>query len=192
MNHGTMRPSSMSGSRASDMGEDTIRYLLYVSGKWRWRPTKAMRARGFRLVTFDRELTVQAKARAIELNAEWDRVRTGAQAVAGPQEPQYPPGSVGDGYRRAMKLRAAERAAKGITRTKEQQKRDDWPRAWKWLGPVFGDRDPKAVAPEALLQLRRKVAERISDIEAHRVIKVWRALWKKLQAFGYGTDRDGP
>ena len=182
----------MSGSRASDMGEDTIRYLLYVSGKWRWRPTKAMRARGFRLVTFDRELTVQAKARAIELNAEWDRVRTGAQAVAGPQEPQYPPGSVGDGYRRAMKLRAAERAAKGITRTKEQQKRDDWPRAWKWLGPVFGDRDPKAVAPEALLQLRRKVAERISDIEAHRVIKVWRALWKKLQAFGYGTDRDGP
>ena len=55
------------------MGEDTIRYLLYVSGKWRWRPTKVCGLGGFRLVTFGRELTVQAKARASALNAEWDR-----------------------------------------------------------------------------------------------------------------------
>jgi hypothetical protein len=174
------------------MGEDTIRYLLYVSGKWRWRPTKAMRARGFRLVTFDRELTVQAKARAIALNAEWDRVRTGAHDALAVLEPVYATGSVGEGYQRAIKLRAAERATKGIVRTKEQAKRDDWPRAWKWLGPIFGDRDPKAVTPEALLALRSKVTERVSAIEAHRVIKVWRALWKKLEAFGYCTDKDGP
>jgi hypothetical protein len=187
-----MKLSSMSGSRASDMGEDTIRYLLYVSGKWRWRPTKAMRARGFRLVTFDRELTVQAKARAIALNAEWDRVRMGAHDALAVLEPVYATGSVGEGYQRAIKLRAAERATKGIVRTKEQAKRDDWPRAWKWLGPIFGDRDPKAVTPEALLALRSKVTERVSAIEAHRVIKVWRALWKKLEAFGYCTDKDGP
>ena len=37
-----------------------------------------------------------------------------------------------------------------------------------------------------------KVAERVSATEAHRVIKVWRALWKKLRAFGYCTDKDGP
>jgi hypothetical protein len=37
---------------------------------------------------------------------------------------------VGDGYQRAMKLREAERKAKSIVRTKEQEKRDDWPRAW--------------------------------------------------------------
>jgi hypothetical protein len=52
------------------MGEDTIRYVLYVSGKWRWRPTKACGLRTFGLVTFGRELTVQAKARASALNAE--------------------------------------------------------------------------------------------------------------------------
>jgi hypothetical protein len=91
-----------------------------------------------------------------------------------------------------MKLRAAERTARGIARTKEQTKRDDWPRAWKWIGPVFGDRDPKTVTPEALLALRSKVADRVSVTEAHRVIKVWRALWKKLEAFGYSTDKDGP
>jgi hypothetical protein len=36
-----------------------------------------------------------------------------------------------------------------------------------------------------LQDLRAKVAERVSETEGHRVIKVWRALWKKLQAFRY-------
>ena len=26
---------------------------------------------------------------------------------------------------------------------------------------------------------------RVSESEAHRVIKVWRALWKKMTVFGY-------
>ena len=183
---------SMSGSRSSDMGVDKIRYLLRVSGRWRWRPTKTMRARGFKLVTFGKGLTAADMARAIALNAEWDRVRTGLQDAPAELEPIYPAGSVGHGYQRAIKLRAAERAAKGIIPTKEQIKRDDWPRAWKWLGPVLGDRDPKTVTPEQLLALRTKVTERISATEAHRVIKVWRALWKKLRTFGYCTDKDGP
>ena len=46
----------MSGSRVSDMGKDKIRYLLFVSGRWRWQPTRAMRARGFKLTTFGKEL----------------------------------------------------------------------------------------------------------------------------------------
>jgi hypothetical protein len=174
------------------MGADKIRYLLFVSGRWRWRPTKNMRAHRFKLITFGKELTVADRARAIELNAEWDRVRIGLQAAAASVEAPYPPGSVGEGYRRAIKLRASEWAAKGIRRTREQVKRDDWPRAWKWLDPVFGDRDPKTITPEALFTLRSKVAQRVSPTEAHRVIKVWRALWKKLEAFGYCTDRDGP
>jgi hypothetical protein len=173
------------------MGTDKIRYLVFVSGRWRWRPTATMRSHGLRLVTFGKELTAADKARAIGLNQEWDRVRHGLQYAAAPLEPVYPPGSVGDGYQRAMKLRAVERAANGIIRTKEQVKRDDWPRAWKWLGPVFGDRDPKTVTPEGLLALRSKVVERVSATEAHRVIKVWRALWKKLEAFGYCTDKEG-
>jgi hypothetical protein len=181
----------MSGSRVSDMGEDKIRYLLPVSGRWRWRPTRAMRARGFKLTTFGKELTAADQARAIALNAAWDQVRTGAQAAAVEAlQPSYPSGTVGDGYQRAVKLRASERDAKGIIWTKAQVKRDDWPRAWKWLGPVFGDCDPKTVTPDALLALRKKITERISETEAHRVIKVWRALWKNLQAFGYCSAKD--
>jgi hypothetical protein len=181
----------MSESRGSEMGEDRIRYLLPVSGRWRWRPTKTMRTHGFKLVNFGRELTAADKARAIALNDDWDRVRRGMQVKATAAEVTYPAGSVGGGYQRALALREAERKANHIVRTKEQAKRDDWPRAWKWLGPVFSDRDPKLVTPESLLTLRTKVAARVSPTEAHRVIKVWRALWKKLEAFGYCTDKVG-
>jgi hypothetical protein len=180
----------MSELRASEMGHDRIRYLLPVSGRWRWRPTKTMRAHGFKLINFGKELTAADKLRAIALNEEWDSVRRGVQAEATPSL-TYPAGSVGDGYQRAVALREAERKAKGVVRTKEQVKRDDWPRAWKWLGPVLGDRDPKTVTPESLLALRTKIAARVSPTEAHRVIKVWRALWKKLKAFGYCTDKEG-
>jgi hypothetical protein len=50
---------------------------------------------------------------------------------------------------------------------------------------VYGDRDPRSVTPESLLALRAKVAGRVSLTEAHRVIKIWRALWKKMAAMGY-------
>ena len=36
------------------VGRDRIRYFLFLNGRWRWRPTKAMRAHGFGLVTLDR------------------------------------------------------------------------------------------------------------------------------------------
>jgi hypothetical protein len=64
------------------MGADRIPHLLFVCGRWRWRPTRAMRALGFRLVTFGRELTPADKARAIALNDEWDKVRRGIAPAA--------------------------------------------------------------------------------------------------------------
>src|SRR5215468_7277920 len=157
------------------MGTDKIRYLIFVCGRWRWRPTKIMRSHGFRLVSFGPELTSSDRARAIALNDEWDRVRLG---LAPASEEAFPPGSIGDGYQRAMQLRAAERAAKGIVWTKDQEKRDDWPRAWKWLKPVFGDQTPREVQPEHFLSidhstshvtgLMAKIEARVSPVERHR------------------------
>ena len=97
----------------------------------------------------------------------------------------YPHGSLGQAYARAMALRAAERKAHGIVWTREQRARDDWPRSWRWIGPAFGDYAPLAVVAEDLLALRAKVAERVSESEAFRVIKTWRALWAKLTPLGY-------
>lgn len=170
------------------MGSDRIRYLVFVSGRWRWRPTATMRRAGFHLVTFGATLTPADKARAIALNDEWDRARTGAVPVA--QRKMWPRGSVGEAYERTRAVRMQERANKGLRTTSEHAQRDDWPRAWKWLAPACGDLDPRTITPEDLLALRMRVAERVSETEAHRVIKVWRALWKKMAAMHLVTGGD--
>jgi hypothetical protein len=47
---------------------------------------------------------------AIELNRAWDRVRAGhVSAPARTTLKVYPKGSIGDGYKRAMELRKADR-----------------------------------------------------------------------------------
>src|SRR5262245_53802551 len=108
------------------MGEDRIRYFVFVCGRWRWRPTATMRQYGFELVNMGRggpdrdgkgrPIPFPAdKTRAIALNAEWDKVRIGATDTS---EKVYPPGSVGEGYQRAILLRAAERKKNGIVWTK--------------------------------------------------------------------------
>jgi hypothetical protein len=172
---------------------DKIRHLLFLNNRWRWRPTATMRAKGFKLTTFGRELTAADKARALALNDEWDRVRRGKSEQVG-AEPVYPIGSYGDGYMRAMNLREAERVAKGYAQSKEQTKRDDWPRAWRWLS-IFADCDPRTIQPEHFIAIdpkTGKAAGLVPEIEAkvsttgrHRTIKVHRALWKKLAAMNY-------
>jgi hypothetical protein len=117
------------------------------------------------------------------LNDEWDRLRFGEPRVFSLMV--YPPGSLGEAYNRAIALRQAERSAKRIVWSRQQKARDDWPRAWRWINPAFGDYDPLAVVSEDLLALRAKVAERVSESEAFRVIKVWRALWARLAPLGY-------
>jgi hypothetical protein len=193
---------------AEGMGSDQIRYFLYINGRWRWRPTKTMRDLGFRLVTMGRggpglnpegepDPSIEDQKRALALNAQWDRVRTGqAEPPSIEKIRQYPAGSVGDGYKRAMALRKAERIAKGVVWTLQQEKRDSWPRAWRWLEPKFADCDPRTIEPEHFLRvdpvtgeakgLVAEIESAVSITERHTVIKVWRALWKKMQAMhGY-------
>jgi hypothetical protein len=178
------------------MGIDRIRYLVFVSGRWRWRPTKTMRDAGFRLVNLSKGVVVNGenlpapddKNRALELNEAWDRHRRGLDPPA--PKPKYPPGSLGDSYLRALALREAERRNRGIVWTTEQHSRDDWPRAWRWIEPLFGDVDPKTVQPEQLIDpdlpgLRPLVASKVSETEAHRIIKIWRSLWQYAATFGY-------
>lgn len=192
-----------------DVGEDRPRYFLFINGRWRWRPTDAMRAKGFKLVTLgaggperdargDPKASIEDKQRALALNAEWDRMRLGLPALPASSSetvPEYPPGSVGEAYRRAIKLREAERKQKGIIWTRDHEKRDDWPRAWRWLGPEFGDCDPKTIVPEhfidvdpitgAVCGLYQKIEAVVSVGERHRTIKVWRALFVRMKALKY-------
>lgn len=196
------------------LGKDQIRYFLYLNGRWRWRPTKAMRGQGFGLVTMGRggpSLDAEGnpvassadQQRAMDLNRAWDKVRAGhASAPARTTLKHYPEGSVGDAYQRAMALRKALRVKNGVIWTKEQEKRDSWPRAWKWIEPKFGDCDPRTIEPEHFLRLDPITGEAeglVSEIEAavsiterHMVIKVWRALWKKMGSMKYCDPHKDP
>lgn len=196
------------------VGKDKIRYLVYVNGRWRWRPTKQMRDRGFGLVNLGAggpevdsdghpRASTEDKQRAVNLNAEWDAVRLGLPASQPrPFVKTYPPRSVGDGYLRAMAIRKAARQTAKIVWTPEQEKRDDWPRAWRWIEPVFGDCDPATIEPEHFLKIDHatgevsglvaKIEREVSVTERHRVIKVWRALWVKMDSMGYCGGRKDP
>jgi len=162
------------------MGTDKPRYLVKIKGCYYWRPTPRMQRAGFGGHALGKN---ELHEEAIRLNAEWDRHRFGERKQSNIMV--YPPGSLGAAYNRAIALREAERKAKGVIWTRQQKARDDWPRAWRWIGPTFGDYDPLAIVSEDLLALRTKVAKRVSESEAFRVVKIWRALWAKLPGFGY-------
>ena len=191
-----------------EMGHDRIRYLVFSKGRWRWQPTMPMRAHGFKTIRLSRggseidahgypAATAEDKLRAVAMNADWDAARYGLPSPQRPTErtSNYPPGSVGDGYRRAMALRRAARKAAGIAWTVEQEKRDSWPRAWRWIEPKFADCDPRTIEPEHFLRIEARtgdaqglVAEierQVSVTERHMVIKIWRALWKKMAGMKY-------
>jgi hypothetical protein len=88
-------------------------------------------------------------------------------------------------------MRKAARVAQGTVWTKEQEKRDSWPRARKWL-ERFGDCDPWTIEPEHFLRIDPisgetkglvvEIEKTVSITERHMVIKVWPALWKKMPA----------
>jgi hypothetical protein len=71
-----------------------------------------------------------------------------------------------------MALRKAGRLANGIVWTIEQEKRDSWPRAWKWLEPRFADCDPKTVEPEHFLRVDERTGQAtglVPEIDRSRV-----------------------
>ena len=89
----------------------------------------------------------------------------------------YPPKSLGEAFRR---YRRTEEWAAKAPRTRE-----DWWRVWRRLKPVFGDCDPRTVRLEDISAWRKAIEETVSLREAHRCLKIWRAMWKVSAALGY-------
>ncbi len=89
----------------------------------------------------------------------------------------YPARSFGEAFRR---YRRTEEWKGKAPRTRE-----DWWRGWKRIKPVFGDMDPRTVNLEDVSAWRNAIEETVSLREAHRALKIWRALWKVSAALGY-------
>jgi hypothetical protein len=89
----------------------------------------------------------------------------------------YPPRSLGEAFRRYR--RTTE------WRKKAPRTREDWWRVWRRMKPIFGDCDPRTVTLEDIDAWRATVEEMVSLREAHRCIKIWRAMWGVSAALGY-------
>jgi len=147
-----------------------------------------MRALGFYSVPCGQD-GPDAWAIAEQWNRRWQGVKRGevpspAMAAAENLSPEraeelavYPPRSLGEAFRRYRRTNEWE--------SKAPRTREDWWRAWRQIKPVFGDVDLRTVTLENISAWRKMIEETISLREAHRCLKIWRAMWKVAAALGY-------
>lgn len=138
---------------------------------------------GFALINCGED-GARAWAIAEAYNVKWRAARAaylaGAVAVDPSQiERVFPPNSLGEGfarYRRTNEWRSG----------KKPRTREDWWRGWKHIEPVFGDVDPRTVTLEDVDLWYagdpddpsvKGLLETIGVREAHRAMKIWRAMW---------------
>jgi hypothetical protein len=165
------------------VGSVKIPYYVVKKGLYGyWQPTRAMREAGFAPVRCGRDGPA-AWAIAQQWNERWQLHRTGNARQA---LPAFPAGSIGEGFER---YRLTDE-----WREKKPRTREDWERGWARIRPVFGDVPPGSaeVNLEALSAFRGIVRDQVSPREAHRVIKIWRALWNVLAALGYTRGKQDP
>jgi hypothetical protein len=172
-----------------------IRHYVIKRGQAFWQPTRKMRALGFYSVPLGAD-GPDAWARAEQWNDRWDKTRRGqapspamasAENLSVDQAEEltvYPPRSLGEAFRR---YRRTDEWASKAPRTRE-----DWWRGWRRIKPIFGDCDPRTVTLENISALRKAVEQMVSLREAHRTIKIWRALWKVSAALHYCARDDDP
>jgi hypothetical protein len=168
--------------------EVKIRHYVVKRSKGFWQPTKKMRAVGFGPVPCGID-GPDAWTRAEEWNRRWDQTRSGgapSPAMASAQNLSfenseeftvYPSRSLGEAFR---KYRRTEEWSRKAPRTRE-----DWWRGWKRIKPIFGDCDPRTVRLDDVSAWRKAIEDTVSLREAHRALKIWRALWKVSAALGY-------
>ena len=91
----------------------------------------------------------------------------------------YPRRSVGAAFK---EFRATEEWSND---ERTPRTREEWWRVWKWIKPVFADCDPRTVTFAEISAWRQTIEDKVSLREAHRCLKIWRALWKVMAALGY-------
>ncbi len=112
----------------------------------------------------------------------------GAASNLSPQQSEeltvYPPRSLGAAFRDYRRT--------DEWKGKKPRTREDWWRGWKRIKPVFGDCDPRTVTLGDLSAWRKAIEETVSLREAHRALKIWRAMWKVAAALKYCVRDDDP
>lgn len=112
---------------------------------------------------------------ANEWNERWQKARTGREA---PPLRVWPRGSLGEAFER---FRRTDTWSKG----KKPRTREDWERGWKHIDSIFGDVAPDTVTLEHVDRWYHALKARVGVREAHRAVKIWRALWQVAASMHY-------
>jgi hypothetical protein len=120
----------------------------------------------------------EAWAIAEEWNRRWDQYRSTGVAH------RWPPGSLGEAFDR---YRGSE-----TWKAKKPRTHEDWERGWRYIGPVFGDTNPKSVRFEDVDAWYAKVLREAGVREAWRAMKIWRALWQAVAPMKYCHKNEDP
>jgi hypothetical protein len=176
----------------------TVKVRYYVTRKawpgsratWGyWSPTKKMKAMGFHFVDCGED-GPHAWAIAESWNARWDEACKAAEAAAATSNKvrTFPAGSLGEAF---ATFRATE-----TWKAKKPRTQEDWWRGWGHIEPIFGDIPPGAVSMQELDRWYAWLLVAKGVREAHRAMKIWRALWRVAGTLnssigGRYCDRDG-
>jgi hypothetical protein len=154
------------------MGRVRIPYYVVRNGRGYWQPKKHMRALGFECTACGDD-GPEAHQKAMALNAKWKEFsRRDTHKQIAPKR-----GSISEAFAR---YKATPEWTKKADRTREE-----WERAWRRIEPIFGEVAPRDVTLDQISRFREIVAGKVSQREAHRVIKIWRALWKVAASMRY-------
>ena len=149
-------------------------------GRRYFEPTQKMKAMGFEA----RPLGPDGPEARMEALRLYESFRTAKVTGTTATQKTYPLKSIGFAFERYRRT-DAWKAKSAATRKK------DWDWSWAIIEPVFGDVDPNTVQVEDIEELRSIILAKRGHHTAHRVVKVWRALWRVMAAMGYcGRDAD--
>ena len=166
-----------------------IPYTSVRAGKRYFEPRGRMLAHGFtpRPLGADDERSRRAAWALLE---DWRAIREGrrvpaaqAQATATAAK-AYPPGSIGAAWQEWT----ASKEWGGLANSTRQK--IWWPAWLKRIEPMFGDCHPDSVTMAMISDWRAAVEEGSGIDAAHKALKVWRALWKKMRSLRYTTLSD--
>ena len=141
-------------------------YVVKRNGRAFWQPAKRMRAEGARPIACGRD-GPEAWRIAREANEVWK-----AKAESAPVVPLKAPtpGTLAAAF--------AEYRATPEWTAKAPATRAEWERCWALIGPAFGPCPPSTVTLAQISAFRALIEKSVSLREAHRTIKIWRALWQ--------------
>lgn len=154
------------------MGKVQIPYYVVRGSRGFWQPNARMLAQGAKCVPCGPD-GPEAWRRARESYEAWKERRDA------PEHHQERPtaGSLAAAF--AEYRKTPEWASKAV------RTREEWERCWAIIGPAFGNCRPSSITLADISGFRAFVEKNISLREAHRCIKIWRALWRVSAAQKY-------